>query len=213
MRLDSDRPAHPSPDTAPRSSTHPHRATRARSEENDPKWRGTCSVSNQSIYAIMHYGAALEPWPRQLDRKLDRNSTGTRQLDAQAHGASLDKPRAQARQELSTGARHRAGSTGKASTAPRRSLDSSTARQPGLKAARVRLGRRGRSATAADIGAMCAELTRTHVNTLIESLIRPSAPNTIGNSTLALQALEPATLVTRWVSHSCMTQGFEPIVI
>ena len=119
MRLDSDRPAHPSPDTAPRSSTHPHRATRARSEENDPKWRGTCSVSNQSIYAIMHYGAALEPWPRQLDRKLDRNSTGTRQLDAQAHGASLDKPRAQARQELSTGARHRAGSTGKASTAPR----------------------------------------------------------------------------------------------
>ena len=139
MRLDSDvRPAHPSPDTAPRSSTHPHRATRARSEENDPKWRGTCSVSNQSIYAIMHYGAALEPWPRQLDRKLDRNSTGTRQLDAQAHGASLDKPRAQARQELSTGARHRAGSTGKAltaprqraSTAPRQRLDgASTARQ------------------------------------------------------------------------------------
>ena len=69
----------------------------------------------------------------------------------------------------------------RSTTAPRRSLDSSTARQPGLKAARVRLGRRGRSATAADIGAMCAELTRTHVNTLISkyrlSAIRPSAPN------------------------------------
>ena len=144
----------------------------------------------------------MVPASTSLEHRLGRNSR--QELDTEL--ARQARPR----QRLDSVPRQRLDS---ASTAPRRSLDSSTARQPGLKAARVRLGRRGRSATAADIGAMCAELTRTHVNTLIESLIRPSAPNTIGNSTLALQALEPATLVTRWVSHSCMTQGFEPIVI
>ena len=156
-----------------------------------------------------------------MARQLDRNSTARRpgawcqprQASSTGSAGTLDRSSTQSwldRQGLDSAS---TACLDSASTAPRRSLDSSTARQPGLKAARVRLGRRGRSATAADIGAMCAELTRTHVNTLIESLIRPSAPNTIGNSTLALQALEPATLVTRWVSHSCMTQGFEPIVI
>ena len=107
-----------------------------------------------SCKAICICVARLDSYCRQLfnsstlviARKLD-SSAATRQLDrprqlldAQAHGVSLDKPR-QARQELD---RNSTGSTGKASTAPRqrldsdsteprRSLDSSTARQPGLK--------------------------------------------------------------------------------
>ena len=89
----------------------------------------------------------MQPFPQQLDiaRQLD-SSTATRQLDrprqlldAQAGiGVSLDKPR-QARQELD---RNSTGSTGKASTAPRRSLDSLTAPpQPGLIQVRNRLRR------------------------------------------------------------------------
>ena len=57
---------------------------------------------------------------------LDRPRQTSTKLDAPAHGVSLDRLD-----------KARQGSTGKASTtgstAPRRSLDSSTARQPGLK--------------------------------------------------------------------------------
>ena len=67
---------------------------------------------------------------RQLDSystDLDRPRQTSTKLDAPAHGVSLDRLD-----------KARQGSTGKASTtgstAPRRSLDSSTARQPGLKA-------------------------------------------------------------------------------
>ena len=56
------------------------------------------------------------------------NSTASRQLDRPAHGVSLDRL-----DRTSTGSTGKASTTG--STAPRRSLDSSTARQPGLKCA------------------------------------------------------------------------------
>ena len=101
-----------------------------------------------SCKAICNYAYALPgSAARQLfiSSTLLDSSTATRQtsteLDAQAHGVRLDRLDRNStvtRQARQARPRQRLDST---STVPRRSLDSSTARQPGLKAERARAAR------------------------------------------------------------------------
>ena len=113
---------------APRAYTHTHQTHPAHTHTHKRVFPAV-HLSHQSVKTAIHQLDIA----RQLDSStatLDRPRQTSTDLDAPAHGVSLDRLD-----------KARQGSTGKASTtgstAPRRSLDSSTARQPGLKAARA----------------------------------------------------------------------------